>query len=382
MADALKKAAPRIMDYNWLADYEYTMPNRETYPWMWLWDSCFHAIIYAALGDERALLEANSVFRWQTSEGMVPHMGYQANEPFGRAAWQNNGGSSLTQPPMYGHMLRVLHERGMNVESLIERATAGIRFLLNERRFDTGLVGVVHPWETGADDSPRWTPWCASGTGDPKWRDRKDQFVRSLRIRNTGAAISNPLFSVAPASFNALVAFNAQELAAVSSDSKLRVEANELAETLDQSYVAEKTTWADTAPDGSAVSVIRTLDALLPVLVSPHADRVELALRLTIDLDAFGAPFGPSGVDQREPTFDADAYWRGAAWPQLTYLFHLAAARSGHFDIRDALGINAIRAAIASDFAEFLNPMTGLGHGARPQSWACLPIAMIPRLLE
>ena len=72
------------MDHNWRGDHGYTMPSRETYPWMWLWDSCFHAVIYATLGDDRALLEAQSVFRWQTPDGMVPHMGYQADEAFGQ----------------------------------------------------------------------------------------------------------------------------------------------------------------------------------------------------------------------------------------------------------------------------------------------------------
>ena len=79
------------MDYNWLGEHEYTMPNRVTYPWMWLWNSCFHAIIYAALGDERAMLEANSIFRWQTEDGMVPHMGYQAEQNIGRLAWRSHG---------------------------------------------------------------------------------------------------------------------------------------------------------------------------------------------------------------------------------------------------------------------------------------------------
>jgi hypothetical protein len=369
--------ATRIMDYNWLYEHNYTMPSRETYPWMWLWDSCFHSIIYATLGDERALLEAESVFLWQTSDGMVPHMGYQANPNFGRSEWRGSGASVLTQPPMYGHMLRVLHERGLNVEHLIERATSGLRFLLRERRVDSGLVCVVHPWETGADDSPRWLPWCSEGTGNIEWRKKKDRYVSSISVNEHGAAISNHLFSTAPASFNALVAFNALEIAEVSKDTALRNDALELAEALDRHFVADLVTWADTAPDGSVTSSIRSLDSLLPALVSPHAERVEQVLRLTVDPQAFGAEFGPCGVDQRESDFNADAYWRGAAWPQLTYLFFVAASRSGHYEVRDALADNAVRAAIRSNFAEYLNPITGVGLGASLQSWACLPVVML-----
>jgi hypothetical protein len=277
---------------------------------------------------------------------------------------------------MYGHMLRVLHGEGMNVDSLIEQATAGIRFILRDRSIESGLVNVVHPWETGADDSPRWDSWSADGAGG-RWRDEKDRFVTSLNVNHFGSSVSNPLFCVAPSSFNALVAFNALEIASMANDSNLNNEALELTQAIDEHYDPGLLTWADTAPDGSVTSVIRTLDALLPVLVSPHAKRVDQALQLTLDPQAFGAPFGPCGVDKREPTFNANTYWRGAAWPQLTYLFFVAASRSGNVKVREMLARNAIRAAIRSNFSEFLNPITGSGLGASLQSWACLPIVML-----
>ena len=308
------------MNSNWLQDHEYTMPNRTTYPWMWLWDSCFHAIIYSALGDERALLEAKSVFRWQNGDGMVPHMGYQRDPLYGQTAWSSDGGSVISQPPMYGHMLRVLHAQGFNIEPLIDCAAAGIRFFLKERRMPSGLLGIVHPWESGTDDSPRWNQWASQGTGHRKWRSEKDRFVKSLQVNTWGSATFNPLFSVAPASFNALVAFNAMEVAELSNCEYLRAEALELSEILDSHFDEELSTWADTKPDGTTSSVVRTLDALLPVLVSDIPSRVESSLMLTVQHRVFGAPYGPSGVDQREECFDADAYWRGAAWPQLTYL--------------------------------------------------------------
>ena len=35
----------------------FCVPNPTTYPWQWLWDSCFHAVVWAHLGDERAVVE-------------------------------------------------------------------------------------------------------------------------------------------------------------------------------------------------------------------------------------------------------------------------------------------------------------------------------------
>ncbi len=46
------------LDAAWVSDVGYTAPNTEVYPWLWLWDSCFHSLIWADLGDEqRALAE-------------------------------------------------------------------------------------------------------------------------------------------------------------------------------------------------------------------------------------------------------------------------------------------------------------------------------------
>ncbi|HVB52142.1 MAG TPA: hypothetical protein VND89_10450 [Acidimicrobiales bacterium] len=365
-----------VMNRNWLPAYEYTQPNPVRYPWMWLWDSCFHAIIYASIGDERALLEARAAFYWQTEDGMVPHMGYQADKEFGRTSWHSNGASTMTQPPMYGHALRVLDERGFDVAPLVEKATDGIGFLLRQRRLKSGLIGIVHPWESGMDDSPRWDPWCVNGTGSPQWPSLKDKLVNSLEVNSRGSAVGNPGFCVAPASFNALVAFNALELAAVTNDDALRSEALAITEVLDTHFDDELGTWSDTQRDGSVSSSIRTLDALLPALVSPSVDRVRRSLELVNDVVAFRSRYGPCGVDKREASFDPDVYWRGAAWPHLTYLLYVAANRSGNEEIRDSLAQSAIVAATRSDFAEHFNPMSGAGRGAKPQSWSCLPVVM------
>ena len=115
-------------------------------------------------------------------------------------------------------------------------------------------MNVLHPWESGADDSPRWKPWSVAGTHDAEWRNEKDRFVTAARVNEHGGAVSNPLFSVAPASFNALVAFNAREIADVSNDTDLREEAIELARALDDHFDADSVTWADTASDRGPTS--------------------------------------------------------------------------------------------------------------------------------
>ncbi len=87
--------------------------THETYPWQWLWDSCFHSIVWASLGDERAVVELGTVFDGQDlATGFVPHMTYW-DDPLGMpTSGDGSGTASITQPPMYGHAVRALVDRG------------------------------------------------------------------------------------------------------------------------------------------------------------------------------------------------------------------------------------------------------------------------------
>jgi len=116
----------------------------------------------------------------------------------------------------------------------------------------------------------------------------------------------------------------------------------------------------------------RTLDALLPVLVSAEAEAVAVAAAEVVDDAAYGGSFGPAATHRDEPTFDPHAYWRGPAWPQLTYLHWVAATRRGDGATASWLARRLAAGARRSGFAEYWHPDTGQGLGAVPQSWTAL----------
>ena len=49
----LQQAASRILDEAWQPDLSCCVPNPWTYPHLWLCDSCFHSMAWAALGERR-----------------------------------------------------------------------------------------------------------------------------------------------------------------------------------------------------------------------------------------------------------------------------------------------------------------------------------------
>jgi hypothetical protein len=371
--DAVLSAARQVLEANWQPAGGYTVPNGAVYPFQWLWDSCFHAITWAVLGEvERAHSELAHLFRTQSPLGFVPHVDYEHDPTHHAGFWGRQGQSSITQPPMFGHAIAELHRRGVSVDDLLEPATRGLRFLLRERARVDGLVALCHPWESGGDDCPRWDHWCPGGWDPARWYDVKGELVATVEHGPDGSPLANPAFRVASCGFNALVAFNALELASVTGDGSLASDAAALVAVLDDRWDPELRTWVDAGDSDAGSGRTRTLDALLPVLVTGRADALDAAFSELLDPTAFGGACGPAGVHRDEHSFAARTYWRGPAWPQLTYLVWVAARRRWRPEAADVLGSMLVRGAVSSGWAEYWDADDGTGLGAAPQSWAAL----------
>ena len=349
----------------------YTSPNLSVYPWMWLWDSCFHSIIWAELDSRRAVIELASIFRWQHDDGFVPHMGYQIDPNAARDIWGRVGASSITQPPMYAHAAKQLLERGIDVPpAVIENIRRSLEFFWTERMDPDGLIRIVHPWESGADDSARWDAWSPTPFSKPSFDRFKCDAVGSLRFNSAGSSVANDRFQVRSSMFNAIVAFNALEFADISKEDGWRERGQRLASALDATWSDDEGLWCDGGDHASACAP--TSDAALGVLVCPErADQVWA--RLT-ERGGMGAAFGPCNLDRRAPGYDPFAYWRGPTWPQINYLLWIAFARWP--DRARQLAAQTLAGATLSGFSEYWHPDTARGGGARPQSWTGLVLLM------
>lgn len=339
----VRLAARALLEENW-EPLGYTAPNRVRYPFQWLWDSCFVAIAWAALGeDERAVTELASVFANQTPSGFVPHIGYQRDPGFHASFWGRPGASTLTQPPVYGHTVAELRRRGVEVPAEIEdRARRALGWLFAHRRRDGQLI-VVHPWESGCDDSPVFDAWAPRPWTRAGWLQRKLDLVPSLVVDGEGAAAANPDFEAPHLGFTAIAAYSADELEMDRPDLDVAVPAAPVA-----------------------------LTDLLGCLVGPSGDALDLAL----DERAYGGRFGPASVDRRHPAFRPGWYWRGSVWPQLTYLLWVVARRDD--PARAAVLADQLLAGVArSGFAEHWHADSGRRAGSPRHSWAAIVAAVV-----
>ena len=388
MNSSVRQRALDILQAHWQPDVGYCVPNPETYPHQWLWDSAFHSVAWARLGDERGVTELSSLLSGQLDCGMVPHMRYGPIPP---SSWLGplTPSSSLTQPPMYGHAVAELLRVGFEVSVEDQHAAIrGLRWLLDKRRDASGLVYLVHPWEAGNDHAPRWDGWGAPGTTpdtyDQQARSQWNKaLMRDVVIGADGAATSSSRFVVCPAAFNAYVVFNARELGVAVGDDDLIRDADELAQLIDDLlWDAETEMWADRPVVGGdgLTHTIPISDGVMPALVSANEECAQLALNSLNDPHVFGGtPFGPTNVAQNQPSYDPSAYWRGPAWPNISYLLWLAVCRWHDTKTADEIAQHTIAGAVVSGWAEYWNPHTGAGLGAVPQSWTSLVATMEPQ---
>ncbi|MEM9564384.1 MAG: hypothetical protein AAGA93_17310 [Actinomycetota bacterium] len=376
---ALRSAVEAMLAAAW-RDPGFCVPNQDVYPHQWLWDSCFHAVVWGELGSGRGVVELGNVLARQADDGFVPHMVYWRAPELHADFWGRPGASVITQPPMYGHALAEQRRLGFDVPAeSIERARAGLLHLGDRQPTPSGLIPILHPWESGCDDSPRWDDHLPSD-GERR-RQRKGELVAALARAAAGHGVANPAFAVGSVGFNALVAWNARELVDVfdQPDDALARLADRLATAVTARWHEDR--WIDDPGTGApgrqaGPEAVPTVDSLAALLVDPRHDGFDQLL----DPGAFAAPFGPRGVRRAEATYRPDVYWRGSAWPQLTYVLMLAAERAGRPDAAAVVARWLVDGATRSGLAEHWNPETGAGLGARPQTWAGLAVPALRRL--
>ena len=149
--------------------HSYTAPSLDTadfgrkdYANQYLWDSCFHAVIWRWIDPQKAQEELLSLISRQVREGadagMIPHCNYWRNE--GAWLWSQPGRSSLTHPPLIAVAANLVFQHSHDLKFLAE-IYAPVEQYHNwfDRRRDPdqdGLVCIIHPWEAGGDAPPRW----------------------------------------------------------------------------------------------------------------------------------------------------------------------------------------------------------------------------------
>ena len=149
----------------------YTLPtNNKLYPAQWNWDSAFIALGYSYFNIDYALEEIETLLEGQWDDGMVPHILFHDKDTSyfpNHTTWKcgkNIPSSGITQPPVLAIVLKKIIENNKfndDQDSRILKILKKIKkyhewFIKFRDPNKTGLVSILHPWESGYDNSPIW----------------------------------------------------------------------------------------------------------------------------------------------------------------------------------------------------------------------------------
>lgn len=421
---ALGREAWSVLDANRTGSA--TVPAPGLYPHQWNWDSTFVALGLARSNTRRAGAEMLSLLSGQWSTGMVPHIVFHpvrtgAYFP-GPSVWGSrdhpaapNGvpTSGLTQPPLqalavwwtWRHAVD-RDEAAALVRRLYPMLVAQNDYLAATRDLGGGgLAAIVHPWESGMDDSPVWdaplealTPndrMCPLETRPARLLDgHHDRYVwLALRYRDSGYdgtylredhpfAVEDPMFNgIWLASCHALTEL-APLAGADPGPHRERVERIR-AGLLERLWTGDAFHARDLrAGRLSPVCTIGCFGPMLdPGLPSERVADLVSMLESPRFMGTTGYPV-PS-CEIRAPQFDRSRYWRGPSWVNTNWLLRRGAAVHGLTGLERLLGAVTMRLVRQSGFRECFDPFDGSGRGSRDFSWsAALTLDLLADTVE
>ncbi|SFW91947.1 MGH1-like glycoside hydrolase domain-containing protein [Amycolatopsis australiensis] len=392
-----REQAAGVLAGNWLGTS--TVPSRSLYPHQWSWDSAFIAIGLRHLAPARARRELQTLFSAQWRDGRVPHIVFDPGTPPeayfpGPGFWRAGRTSGIVQPPVHARAVLAVHQAEPDhafLAALYPKLRAWHEYLLGARDAGgRGLAAIVHPWESGMDNSPAWdgplsrvTPAAGFVRRDLEHgcaadRPSDEDYGRYVRLaadyRDSGYAGTGG-FVVEDPGFNALLADAELALAEIAEALGLpsdphRETAARVAKALQETLWDSASGWffARDVRTGSLTPQY-TCSGLLPLLLPDLAVAPALLATATGPRFRLGRVHGVPSHDLTAPGFDPGRYWRGPSWFNVGWLVRQGLLHHGEHALAAQLGEDLVETAARTGFAEYCDPLTGQGHGTREFSW-------------
>jgi Trehalase len=390
----------------------YTVPNAAVYPFQWNWDSAFVAMGFATFDEDRAWRELETLFLGQWADGMVPSIifhkpdagYYPGPEAWGTAHAPPTTG--ISQPPVAATAARAILEAVPDQDAARRRARNLFPRLFSWHRWwhemrdpdAMGLATVVHPWETGRDNSPEWdvplarvkprvdvvklrrdkTHVNAAERPTDDFYNRVMTLVEEARaLAWNGEAVARSLsFRVCDIGVQSILMRADRDLLALAEKFGFPEEAQRLRAWIDRARAAfARLKHADGSFRSldlisSSLAPLKTSASFLP-LYARACDQDD-ANRLARELERWlaAAPCAVASTDPAAGEFDPERYWRGPVWLVVNRLIADGFAAYGHHASAEIICASSREVARRHGLREYYDPRDGNGLGGKDFSWS------------
>ena len=343
----------------------YTVPTNRLYPYQWNWDSGFTALGIWHFNKWRAWLEITSLLDAQWEDGMVPHIVFRRNDPDyfpGPDVWKTNTEpptSGHSQPPVLASIVLQMVRMGSNYDKkkakqIFSRLMSYHRwFATNRDPLGTGIIGIIHPWESGRDNCPDWDIGLKSV-------EVPDDLMRYQRRDTSHVDVNQRPTQEQYDKFIAIVEFGQKAgwnhklihndgpfLMADPGVQFIFLRANkdlfELAQLLD--FTDE-------------LNEIKDWIELLNKGMTHHCNRILSA-----------CSYGMPSWDPQHEEFESKRYWRGPVWLVMNHMIAIGLQDSGESSLAERVRNDTYRLVENNGMAEYFDPLDGTGLGGMNFSW-------------
>lgn len=373
--------------------HTYTVPSPETYPYQWLWDSCFHAIILAKLDPEAAVSELRALLSRQYEDGLLPHIIFwdtRITRPY-NWGWGKSGVTSITQPPMLAYAAHeiYLHTRETDfLDELFPSMLAFYRYLIEYRDpTDHHLISIINPDESGEDNSPRFDkPMHVSA--DVSFFGHmyeRHKLVRANAVCGFDADLCMKRnFWVKDVPYNAILVKNLEllgKLARIVKDEEAehyaRTHETLIREAMRDTMLEDGVFWPIEGGSGERLKVA-TWAHFAPLFAGLYTkEEAEAVIANHFhDHTTFRTPHGIRTVSQQEPSYRAAGFWRGPIWMAPHWFIYRGLKDYGF--VSEAAWVKSASEKLIehNGFREYFNPETGKAYGAHNFTWGTLVLDM------
>ena len=389
----------------------YTLPtNNELYPAQWNWDSAFIALGYSYFNMEYAIEELEKLISGQWEDGMIPHILFHDNDESyfpNHKTWDCGNkvpSSGITQPPIIATIIKKIVDQNKldksqmkRMEIIIKKLKKYLDWFYNYRDTNKiGLAAIIHPWESGLDNSPIWDgPLDKVKIEENLKYERRDLNVSRSSNRplkkdydayitllnqfkndkyNPGKIVNESMFNVIDVGFNSIVIRATKDLIEVGkrfnlnfSDLENKIALSE--ESLIKFYKEEEQSFF--SYDFKNHNLIK-VDAISNYFI-PFADleNKEINNKIISKLKKYNSQreYFFTTVNPKDKTFEETRYWRGPVWINSNWIIYQGLINKDK-NFSELLKNKTLELLENKKFHEYYNFKNGDCLGANNFSWS------------
>ena len=389
----------------------YTLPtNNELYPAQWNWDSAFIALGYSYFNMEYAIEELEKLISGQWEDGMIPHILFHDNDESyfpNHKTWDCGNkvpSSGITQPPIIATIIKKIIDQNKldqsqmkRMEIIIKKLKKYLDWFYNYRDTNKiGLAAIIHPWESGLDNSPIWDgPLDKVKIEENLKYERRDLNVSRSSNRplkkdydgyitllnqfkknkyNPSKIVNDSMFNVIDIGFNSILIRATKDLVEVSkkfnldfTDLKNKISKSE--ESLIKFYKDEDQSFF--SYDFKNHNLIK-VDAISNYFILfANLENQEINNKIIDKLKKYNSQkdYFFTTVNPKDKTFEETRYWRGPVWINSNWIVYQGLINKDKI-FSSLIKNKTLELLENKKFHEYYNYKTGECLGANNFSWS------------